>query len=222
MKIHVVSLGFTPEVFTRIGLKTGGIDKIIIVRHKTEDKEKQEKVKNAIEEIEKYTGLETETEFAEKREIMPLINQFTKLFKTFNEDDEIYLHIGGGERHIPLAMLYASFFVKRNITIVTTTRIKKGEEIDFDYEMLPSAPLYRPLAEKKLEILEKLDKNGDLKLMQLVNKMPDVKTKQDEGRVAPGIYKHLNQMKELGYVSYEENSKKYSITKIGKLLLHST
>ncbi|MFO7872317.1 MAG: DUF6293 family protein [Candidatus Undinarchaeales archaeon] len=221
MKIHVVSLGFTPEVFTRIGLKTGGIDRVIIVRHKTEEKENKKKVQDAIKEIEKYTGLETETEFAKKRELMPLIKQFTELFKNFSKNDEIYLHIGGGERHIPLAMLYASFFVKRNIKIVTTTRIKKGEEMDFDYEMLPAAPLYRPISEKKKKIMKILQKEGPSKLMKIVKKMPGVKDKKDEERVAPGAYKHLDQLKELNYVSFAEESKEYAITKLGKLLLNS-
>lgn len=219
MKIHVVSLGFTPEVFTRIGLRTGGIDKVIIVRHKTEEEEDKKKVQDAIEEIEKYTGLKTVNEFAKKRELMTLIKQFTELFKTFSKEDEIYLHIGGGERHIPLALLYASFFVQRNITVVTTTRIKKNGEMDFDYDMLPAAPLYRPISDKKNEILQVLEKEGPSKLMGIVKKMSDVKNREDEGRVAPGVYKHLDQLKDLNYVSFAEDTKKYSITKLGKLLL---
>ena len=221
MKIHIVSLGFTPEVFTRIGLKTGGIDRIIIVRHREEDPENKKRAEAAIEEIEHFTGIKTETEFAKERKLMPLIFQFMRLLTRFGKDDEIFLHIGGGERHIPLALLYASFFVKRNINIVATVRQLSGQKIDFEYEMIPAAPLYRPMSKTPRKILETLDNSGPLKLMQIVKKMPSAKSKKDESRLAPGVYKHLEKLRKMNYVRFDEGQRLYSISKTGKLLLNS-
>jgi CRISPR locus-related DNA-binding protein len=205
MKIHVMSVGFTPKVFEdslKTAVKTGA-DRAIVIHSK--DRSEREKVRETIENIKSW--MSTREEFITDEPFEKAVRECIRILNSTGRDDELYIHIGGGERHIALALLYATFFVKRKMHLLVTIR-KAGK---FKTEPLPpiSAPFVLSSAQKK--VLEAVKQ--DRKLKEIVDDL------KGERKDYPRIFRHLNNLESMGFVSFNQDEKKYSQTFWGRLLL---
>jgi len=208
MRIHVITPGFTKEVY-QILAKTGA-DRIVAVHSDFGTKETKEKVATTIREVEELTGQKIDVRTTKGQKFEEFIKYFIDLFKEFSETDEIFIHLGGGERFLGIAAMYASFFVNRNIKAISTIEVTGKDRPKYSYDILPSLPLYK-LGKTKREILKVLKSNPDLTLTEIADKLKDVSK--------PAVHTHLAGLKSNGFIEFDEGTKTYHLSPTGSLIL---
>ena len=208
MRIHVITPGFTKEVY-QILAKTGA-DRIVAVHSAFGDKEAKDKVATTIREVEELTGQKIDVRTVREEKFEEFIKYFIDLFKEFSETDEIFIHLGGGERFLGIAAMYASFFVNRNIKAIATIEITGKEKPKYTYDILPSLPIYVP-GKTKREILKILKSSPDLTLTEIASKL--------KGVSKPAVHAHLADLKRSGFIEFNEGDRKYKLSPTGSLVL---
>lgn len=210
MKVHIMTVGFTPEVFTSF-IKEGG-DKIVAIHS---DKP-EERTVNVIKELKKIVGASNiEEEYIKKDSFKEIIQKMIDIIKSTNKEDELYIHIGGGERHLALALLYATFFVDRKMKIVCTTRLPGERVTSFEHEILSSIKFYRKLSEPQSRIIKQL--KSPMRLTEIVKKIIE-KEGGNKDTLTPGIHRHVKRLVEEGILDYDEKERLYSLSIVGKFL----
>jgi len=212
MRVHIMSVGFTPEVFESLkaAVKTG-VDRAIAIHSKRSvSKEVSEKVKATIGEIKKWVN--TQEEFIVDESFEEAVRECIRILNSTNKNDELYVHIGGGERHIALALLYATFFTKRKMHLIVTTRIGEFKTVgEFKTEVLPPIPNPFSLSSAQMKVLKAV--KMDRKLKEIVEEL------RGEKKDYPRVYRHLENLANMGLLSFNQDKKEYSTTFLGKLVL---
>jgi CRISPR locus-related DNA-binding protein len=208
MRIHVITPGFTKEVY-QILAKIGA-DRIVAVHSAFSTKETREKVDNVIKEVEHLTGQKVDFRVVKGEKFEEFIKYFIDLFKEFSETDQIFIHLGGGERFLGIAAMYASFFVNRNIKAISTIEVTGKDKPNFTYDVLPSLPLYK-IGKTKHNILRVLKESPGLTLTEIFDKL--------KGVSKPAIHTHLTGLSNCGFIELEEGTKKYKLSSTGSLML---
>jgi CRISPR locus-related DNA-binding protein len=183
-------------------LVQAGADKAIAVHAK---RNVRQETKDAIREIKNWVN--TEERLIQDEPFEQAVRECISVLNSTGVDDELFVHVGGGERHVALALLYATFFVKRRMRIIVTTRT--GE---FKTESLPRMPLMFSPSGAQEKVLEALDKDGK-PLGEVVAAL-----KGDPKNDSPRVCRHLGNLADNGLVEQDPKTKKYSITFIGKLV----
>jgi len=216
MRVHIISPGFTTDVFVNntAPLVRIGVDQLVMI-HCTYPNQKIEKdVQAVIESVEKYLNMTSTIITLREKTFSGLINEIRHLIENFGQGDEIYLHLEGGERHVGLAMTYASFFVRRKIKLVFATEYG-SEQKEYKFEMMPPIPLY-DLTKKQMEILKLVAGKEGQTLTELSGRINEENPKN----IAPAVLRQLKALGKLNLISVEQNGKKtYSITASGRLFL---
>jgi len=222
MKVHIMTVGFTPRVFTTFeGLAKLGADKIIAINSDNEHVKVQETIR-ALKSLVKDTK-SLQIKYVTKGKTFLAIVQ--ELLRTINAettpDDEVFVHIGGGERHLALALLYATFFCNdRKMKVVCTTRILEGknETLVFNHEIMPTMPLNLKLSKSQAEVMKALEarENSWKSLTELSKLMGGKKEK-----TMPRIHRHLKNLQAAGLVEKDEKTRKHRLTTPGQLALEA-
>ncbi len=207
MKVHVMTVGFTSEIFTTF--IRHGADKVIAIRSKNRDPQTDK----ALDELGRVLGRghvevivpENEESFAS------LVKQFIRVLSSIPDGAEVFVHIGGGMRHLAAALLYATMFISRRVTIVSTSRLPKGGKLVFEHETFPNIPLHLKLSDAKLEVLRRISK--PMKLVEVVGEKLSEKEKRRE---MPRVHRLLKSLAEDGLVEYEPKGKTYRKTMAGE------
>lgn len=209
MRVHILSTGFTPEVFSNPlkAIAKTGADRAIAVRSKREmSKDDKAKALRVIAEVKKIVD-DTREERVDDSSFENAVRDCIKILDSTGIEDELFVHIGGGERHIALALLYATLFVKRNTHILVTKRT--GE---FKPEVLPAIPSPYDLSEAQKQVLKTVGKSRKLK--DIVATLKGEKTKD-----YPRIYRHLENLVKMGLVDSDRKKREYARTLLGNLVV---
>jgi len=201
-----MSVGFTPEIFEE-SLKTAvkkGADRAIVIHARSS---KEEKLKETIQKIKSW--ISTKEEYITDEPFEKAVAECIRILNSTDKDDELYIHIGGGERHVALALFYATFFVKRNMQLVVT--IRKADR--FETETLPVIPNPFSLSPAQKKVLGAAKQNRKLK-----NIVDSLKGGRKD---YPRIFRHLNNLVRMGLVS-SNPEKEYSQTLWGRLLMEGS
>ncbi|MCL5125526.1 MAG: hypothetical protein M1511_13720 [Deltaproteobacteria bacterium] len=165
MRIHIISPGFTPEVFVDeknieiAPLGRIGVDKLVLIHTPYPNQEIEKKVELVVEKLETHLKMKSTRITLREKTFSKLINEIRQIIDSFGQGDEIYLHLEAGERHVVLAMAYASFFARRRVRLVFATEYGSGKK-DYQFEMMPPIPTYK-LTRKQKEALKLVaDKDG--------------------------------------------------------------
>ncbi len=205
MKVHVMTVGFTPQVFTAFIRQ--GADRVIAITSSSEDKRTRE----ALEVLNRTPGLKgkIEEETPRQESFRGLVREMMGYLNSTSKDDKVFVHIGGGMRHMAAALLYATFFVDRRIQIVCTTRIGEGKKVLFEHETFPNLNIHSKLGESRQQVLNAI--NGEMKLVEIVEALNGDKKKN-----MPRVHRLLQKLKEAGLVEFNTETKKYSKTMAGE------
>jgi hypothetical protein len=200
-------------IMGRIG-KTG-IDKLVIVHTLYPDEKIKKSVEETVAKIELSLAIKGDRIWLGSQIFSDLVKEIKNELERFGSSDEIYLHLEGGERHIILAMCYASFFVRRNIRVlVTTKKYNKGVE-ERELSIIPAIPSYEltPVQHKALQLVAERDGQTLTEISSRINK-------KKPKAIAPAVLRNLRKLVELNLVSLSQKDKKvYSITASGRLFL---
>ncbi|MFC2154303.1 hypothetical protein ACFLRC_02350 [Candidatus Altiarchaeota archaeon] len=220
MKIHILSVGFTPDIFTNAKtspLITKGADKIIAIHSSNLSPENKQKVEKTIEALSNFTGIPLQLHIIDDTSFANVVIELTQIINEY-EGEEVYIHITAGERHISSALFYAASFSETNSKIVVINRYK--EDIDLqNYFLLPRIPVYNKISQHQSQILNDLKENGESRLIEIVKRTSDTSEKEDIRRRSPGTFAHLKRLTNLGFISFDDFSKEYQITTTGRILL---
>lgn len=207
MKIHILPVGFDASVFTHSAgpLVKFGADKLITLHTPmTEEKEKVEKTLNELKKLQAPTEHVT----VESKTFIGIVREFIRLFNRFGESDELFVHIGGGQRHLGVALVYASFFSKRNIKLIPVLEYGSATK-SYEYAVIPPlSPV--ELTDPQKRILKLVaEKEG-----QTLRDLAVRQNSADPETVAPGILRHLRNLIEYHLVSFDPATKAYTATEI--------
>jgi len=142
-----------------------------------------------------------------------MIEECIGLLKRFGPGDVVYLHLGGGERFVGIALLYASFFSKVNVRVVQVLEYGLDTTTPFRYEVFPSLPPY-PLSSAQRKVLSLVAEKAGQKLTELARRVSPEKPE----RVTPSLLRQLRNLQELGFVEQDEG-KTYAVSGSGKMVL---
>jgi len=207
MKTHVMTIGFTPQVFTTFISK--GADRVVAIRSKQKDPRTDEVIK----ELRGIPGLEKKVEVVTPKSedsFKGLVKEMIRVLNSTPEKGEVFVHIGGGMRHMAAALLYATFFVDRDMQVVCTSRLPKGKKIAFEHETLPSIPLHFKLSPTRLKLLSVIKE--PMSLTQIAEALGGEKKKQ-----MPRAHRLLKSLVKDGFLEYNPKTKKYEKTVAGEL-----
>ena len=213
MRVHILSVGFTPKVFTHAAgpLVKFGADKIIAV-HTPITEEVKEKVAHTIDELNKLK-VPIEQITIKGDTFIDFVEAFIHIFNRFGDSDEIYLHIGGGEPHLRMALVYASFFSKKNIKLVPV--VEYGQNDEYRYAVIPPlSPVELTSAQKKVLRLV-AEKQG-----QTLRDLAVRQNAEAPESTAPGILRHLRRLMEYHLVDFDRDTKSYRAAETARLFLH--
>ncbi len=209
MRIHILPVGFDASVFTHSAgpLVKFGADKLITIHTPmTEEKDKVEKTINDLKKLQapiEHVSVESKT-------FVGIVQEFIKLFNRFGESDEIFVHIGGGQRHLGVALVYASFFSKRNIKLIPVLEYGTATK-SFEYAVIPQlSPIELTDPQKKILKLV-AEKEG-----QTLRDLAVRQNGADPETVAPGILRHLRNLIEYHLVSFDPMTKVYTATETAR------
>lgn len=218
LKIHILPVGFTPEVFTDA---TGpliriGADKIITLHTKVTEENIKEKVEKTKEEIKNsFRGVAIESIDVENESFIGIVQEYIKLLNRFGGSDQIYVHLGGGERHLGLALIYASFFSNKKITLIPVLEYGIGEKRTFKYEEIPPIkPIELTDTTKKVLGLV-MEKDGQT-LTEIAKRYSK---DSDPVKIAPSIFRHLKNLQDDNLVSFDQAEKSYYPTALSSLFI---
>jgi predicted transcriptional regulator len=214
--VHIISPGFTTKVFVNNSapLVRIGVDKLVMIHCAYPDQKTEKDVQNVIESIEKYLKMKSTIITLREKTFSGLINEIHSIIEGFGQGDEIYLHLEGGERHVGLAMTYASFFVRRKIKLVFATEYGSKDK-EYRFEMMPPIPPY-DLTKKQMEILKLVADTEGQTLTELSGRINEENPKN----IAPAVLRQLKALSELNLIMVDQNGKKtYTITASGRLFL---
>lgn len=214
-KIHILSTGFTPQVFTDSAgaIVREGADRIISLHTSGDEKEACRKVKATVKDIEMTFGIHVEELEVPDKSFWSMTRHLVRILNGFSFEDRLFLHLGGGKRHLGLGLIYASFMVDRRITLVPTMEYGFKEGRRFSYEYVPTLKPQK-LTISQLMVLRILKEVDGGRLTDVVAEM-----KQPFGSRAPSIYRHLKNLFSLNMVAFDPISKRYSITTLGEFFL---
>ncbi|MFA6049173.1 MAG: hypothetical protein WC792_04510 [Candidatus Micrarchaeia archaeon] len=198
-----MSVGFTPEIFSSL-LKAGADRAIAVHSKRPAGKDAQQRARETINEIRR--NIDTKEERINDAPFENAVRDCIKILESTGKEDELFVHIGGGERHIALALLYATLFVKRNTHLIVTMRT--GE---LKPEILPAIPSPYNLSEAQKSVLNSVGKGRKLK-----DVVAALKGKKEKDY--PRIYRHLENLAKLGLVTVS-NKKEYTRSLIGNLVV---
>src|SRR3989344_5343564 len=139
MRIHLIFPGFTQEVFTgqTAPLLTIGADKILAIHTKVSDLTIEEKVQQTLNSIKNvYKGPFDYIELP-KTAFSEIVLRIKKILESFSSKDIIYIHIGGGERHLAMASIFASSLTAQKINFISVVEL----ENKFEYATVPKLPI---------------------------------------------------------------------------------
>lgn len=213
MRVHILSVGFTPKVFTHAAgpLVKFGADKIIAV-HTPVTEDVKEKVAHTIEELSKL-NVPIEQITIKGENFIDFVETFIHLLDRFGDSDEIYLHIGGGEPHLRMALVYASFFSKKNIKLVPV--VEYGQNDEYKYAVIPPlSPIELTTAQKK--VLRLVAEKPNQTLRDLASRQ----NAEAPASTAPGILRHLRRLVEYRLIDFERETKSYRAAETARLFLH--
>lgn len=232
LRIHIMPIGFTPEVFTVkdgplvelvLKSKTGplvevGTDKIITLhtRLNEEDNEIKAKVDKTINKLrETFPSIPLEEELIEEGSFMSAVKYCIRLLNRFGNSDQIFVHLGGGERHLGLALTYASFFSNNQIMLLPVLEYGIGNKKQFKYEQIPPLkPVEISDSNKKiLQLVAEKDGQTLTEISKRISKNGDATT------IAPSVFRHLKKLKECNLVDFDSTEKKYHPTKLSSLFI---
>ncbi len=216
MRIHVIAPGFDPAVFT---YATGpmfrfGVDKLFSVHTPILDKETEIKVERTLAKVEELTRLKADRKTLHSKTFPDLVDELRRFLNGFGDSDEIYVHLEGGERHVGLAMVYASFFVRKKLQVIIPTEYGKDGK-DGVLELMQPIPAME-LSDKQREVLRLVASKEGQTLTELAERI----NKDSPTSVAPGVFRQLRTLAGFKLVALVENGKKtYAITSTGRLFL---
>src|SRR5271157_3364122 len=103
-KIHILPTGFTPQVFTDSAgaIVKEGADRIISLHTSGDEKEACRKVKATVRDIEKAFGIRVEEREVPDKSFWSMTQHLVRLLSGFSFEDQLFLHLGGGKRHLGL------------------------------------------------------------------------------------------------------------------------
>jgi len=196
MKIHFLAIGFTPGVFKPIA--SIGADKIIGFHIGPEDK----KNKEVINFLEKNLGIKVVKKRLEPQELEKLAKEVKKIVeKETNPGDEVYFHIGGGQRELGLALTLVSLALDYPVNLVLSRPGVKPV-------ITKSVPVRTLLTEKQIKALKEINKT--ITLTELAEKLKIAK---------PGVHRMLSTLARYGLVEKVEGGWKRSL--VGELICGS-
>jgi predicted transcriptional regulator len=203
-------VGFTPEVFTS---KTGplvqlGADRIIALHSAFGGQREREQVNTTIREIERVAGMKVEKIVLNGKTMSQFIEECLKLLNSFATDD-IHIHLGGGERFLSLALIYASVLSAAKPRFVIALEMREGN--GFTYDLMPAFSINAP-SRVQLEILRTI--TGKPQRLVEVSKRADYNNMRT---ASAGVYRHLKKLKEKGFVETTRN-KEYKLTTLGEIV----
>lgn len=205
MKIHLLTIGFTEEVF-RKPLMSRGADRVIAIHSPRETDE----VARTLRELRSW-GLDVEEKVLDDSNFRALVPRMLALIESQPREAELFAHIGGGERHMALALLYATFFAGREMEIIVTTRIKEGDKTTFEHDSLPALHFQRTLSAPKRKIMRILRR--PMRLSEIVRKLGG-----NPEREMPRVFQLLKTLKKDGFVGYDSETKLYEKTVVGEMV----
>ena len=207
MKVHVMTIGFTPQVFTSFIRQ--GADRVIAIRSGNRDPQTDA----VIAELERILGKrQVEVRVPKNDESFgALVKEFIGILNSIPDGAEVFVHIGGGMRHLAAALLYSTMFIDRSVTIVCTSRLPKGNKVVFEHETFPNIPLHFKLSGAKAAVLDRISK--PMKLVEIVGgKLSD----KEKRREMPRIHRLLKALIQDGLVEFNTETKRYSKTIAGE------
>lgn len=217
MRVHIIPLGFTPEVFTNSQgpLMKNGADKIIAVHTKETDKQSREKNEQTFNEIKrKLVGVDIERIDYDKMTFTEFVQAFVKLYDRFGNSDSIFVHIGGGQRHIGIALIYASFFTSKNVIMIPVLEYGSNPA-DYEYEIVhPIRPVELTGAQKKILKLV-MEKPG-----QTLREISLRENSEKPESVSPTILRHLRNLVAHKLVLFDEKNKSYEAAELAGFFTH--
>ena len=213
-----MTVGFTPKVFTDF-IKYGA-DKIIAIHSDNEHPKVRETIRE-LKTLVKDTKSVQVKYVTRGKTFLEIVQEVMRTITSETDSsDDIFVHIGGGERHMALALLYATFFCERKMQIVCTTRIKDGrtETLAFEHDVMPTMPVNLKLSKSQKEVMKALERgrpewNGLTELAKIVGGRRE--------QTMPRIHRHLKNLTGIGLVEKNAKTRKYRLTIPGRLALEA-
>ncbi|MBN1159608.1 MAG: hypothetical protein JXA43_00015 [Candidatus Diapherotrites archaeon] len=229
-KIHIGTIGFEPHIF--LPVLTEGVDKLIVFRSsfpndKTDAAIAHLKGMFTMQKPPVSSNMQNFEVFSlKKRAFIDLVNEIIDLVnKNTKPNDEVYVHIGGGLRLHATALLYASFFLERNIKIICTILPQEGL---LEVHTFPAPPLQQIAKPKELKILTVLrnleahqGSDRPIRLADIANAFSKTIKERNGKNIVPGIHHHLKNLVEKGLIAFDSEKKEYKLTMMGNFLLHA-
>lgn len=217
MRVHIIPLGFTPAVFTNSQgpLMKSGADKIIAIHTKESDPDSKEKVEKTYNEVKKkLAGVDIERIDYDKMTFADFVGSFVKLYERFGNSDSIFVHIGGGQRHIGIALIYASFFTSKNVIMIPVLEYGSNPA-DYEYEIVhPIKPVELTTAQKKILKLV-MEKSG-----QTLREISLRENSEKPESVSPTILRHLRNLVVHKLVLFDGETKSYEAAELAGFFTH--
>lgn len=214
MKIHIIPTGFTPIVFTDSAgsIVREGADRIISLHEPYKDRWEKATVEETIKKVKETFRIDVEQRLVRSKEFTGIVQELKELLLKFSEDDLVFLHLGGGQRHLGIALVYASFFARKKNTVLVAAveyGFEKGRGFRFE-ELLPLVPQRPTSAQKK--VLNAVIKCKKVRLTGIITELGG-----EFSSKAPSVLRHLRNLEGMNLVRYDHEEKTYSPTNIAML-----
>ena len=191
-----------------------GAEKIVTIHSPISDQVVRDKVNNTLKEVKKRFPITIEQMVVSQTSFMGFVNEFIRLFNSFEDSDDIFVHIGGGERHIGIALVYASSFSKKNIHLIPV--LEYGHEnVEYKYALIP--PLMPvELTSTQRKVLKMVSNSPGLTLKDLAL----IENPEKPQSTAPSLSRHLRNLVEYHLVDYDPKSRGYAPSGTASLFLN--